>query len=225
MKKSAFTLIELLVVIAIIALLAGIALPVYGKVQEKAKATNDGNNLRQIGLGIAAYLADNDDQIFKNPPDSGSLPWPQVLQAKYVTSWNTFKSPFDKRDAGNQTSVATIPVSYGVNVNILTQAARPAWDGNWSRLASPSQLVLMAPVMDPTKLSEPTFTGLASAGVVLPEPTTAGKLGTHGGRVQINVLYADTHVSTLRYMPASDTEAFSNITGETGLKRWKPMGK
>ena len=226
MKKSAFTLIELLVVIAIIALLAGIALPVFGKVIEKGKATADLNNLKQLGLGLATYLADNDDQVFSTAGNGGKF-WPEVLQSKYVTNWKAFKSPFDKRSDGSQTTVSTIPVSYGINVTLLTQAAKPAWDGNWSRLVSTSQFIVMAPVMDPSNVTVPTFTGFASTAVTLPVPATSTKLGTHNNRAQINVLYADTHAATLKFAtkPDTDTESFNNVTGDSGLKRWKPLGQ
>ena len=63
MKKRAFTLIELLVVIAIIALLLSIIMPSLQKVKEMAKRVLDGNNARQIGLGLKVYTEENDNKI------------------------------------------------------------------------------------------------------------------------------------------------------------------
>jgi prepilin-type N-terminal cleavage/methylation domain-containing protein len=54
----AFTLIELLVVIAIIALLAGIAMPVYQTSIMSGQQTAALQNARQIGIGLMAYAND-----------------------------------------------------------------------------------------------------------------------------------------------------------------------
>src|SRR5438094_2850691 len=59
-QQRAFTLIELLVVISIIAILAGIALPVFSQVQEKGAQTKALSNAKQIGLGCKLYAADHD---------------------------------------------------------------------------------------------------------------------------------------------------------------------
>jgi len=58
--SSAFTLIELLVVISIIAVLAGIALPVYTTVQERGAQTKDLSNAKQIALACKLYAGDHD---------------------------------------------------------------------------------------------------------------------------------------------------------------------
>ncbi|EIP97704.1 prepilin-type N-terminal cleavage/methylation domain-containing protein [Opitutaceae bacterium TAV1] len=63
---AAFTLVELLTVIAIIGILAAIIIPVVGKVRQSAKAVTCLSNLRQMGVAVAAYRADN--KGFPPPP-------------------------------------------------------------------------------------------------------------------------------------------------------------
>jgi prepilin-type N-terminal cleavage/methylation domain-containing protein len=62
-KTNAFTLIELLVVISIIAILAGIALPVFGQVQIKGAQTKALSNAKQIATALKLYAVDNSGQF------------------------------------------------------------------------------------------------------------------------------------------------------------------
>src|SRR4026208_367070 len=66
----AFTLIEVIVVLAIIVIMMAMVYPAYTTISERAKATKDMSNLRQVGLAIQTYLNDS-DQIL--PP---STTWP-----------------------------------------------------------------------------------------------------------------------------------------------------
>ena len=72
---AAFTLIELLVVISIIAVLAGIALPVYSTVHERGSQTKDLSNAKQIALACKLYATDNDGKF---PDKDGQAADPPV---------------------------------------------------------------------------------------------------------------------------------------------------
>jgi prepilin-type N-terminal cleavage/methylation domain-containing protein/prepilin-type processing-associated H-X9-DG protein len=76
-KGGGFTLIELLVVIVIIAVLTALVTSFFQKAVVAGRRAACVSNLRQIGIGIGAYAADNDGQIpygpkappFMNPLD------------------------------------------------------------------------------------------------------------------------------------------------------------
>ena len=90
--ERAFTLIELLVVIVTIGILAAIAIPAFNSVFERAKATKDMSNLRQIGAATQMYMNDNNG-VF---PGSATLTWMSQLELnqKYLSSVARFSITF-----------------------------------------------------------------------------------------------------------------------------------
>ena len=71
-RNCAFSLVELTLVIAIAAILAALLWPEYQRMVERARSVACMNNLRQIGIAVSTYLADNDNTfpfIEPNPGD------------------------------------------------------------------------------------------------------------------------------------------------------------
>jgi prepilin-type N-terminal cleavage/methylation domain-containing protein/prepilin-type processing-associated H-X9-DG protein len=95
-----FTLLELMVVIALIGLLAALLLPVLGKVQHKARATQCLSNLRQLHLGWTLYVAEHDDRL--PPINDTERAGREAAHPSWVAGWlRTANEAGDKSDGTN----------------------------------------------------------------------------------------------------------------------------
>lgn len=217
----AFTLIELIVVLAVIAILMSMVYPMYTSMSERAKATRDLSNLRQIGVATQAYLNDTDGMLF-----SPATSWMSQLNAnsKYFAGWRGFQSAFDKRTS-SETGDASTPISYGINANIYPGgAAMPA-----SKITKPTAFILFAPAQD----SSNTVRFSGSAVSALPGVTVKGigsnKAtsapggdaigGTQTNRQRINAVFADLHCET---MPWATFTSNTDANDPDGPFRWNP---
>jgi prepilin-type N-terminal cleavage/methylation domain-containing protein len=113
----AFTLIELLVVIAIIAILASFATPTIGSAIERGRSAKCVSNLRQIGVAVQQYIADNDNTfpsiVPKNTPPIQGHEGKEPLEAlgPYGITAKTLTCPTDLA-IGAQPSFEEYETSY-----------------------------------------------------------------------------------------------------------------
>lgn len=229
--ERAFTLMEILVVMAIIIGLAAILIPSLNSALERAKATKDMSNLRQLAMATQLYMNDNSGVLFST---SGS--WmsqlynadPPPAAPKYISSWGVFVSPFD-RPASPRTSSpnnANSAVSYGINgtSGVIGMSA--------DKISKPSVFIMFAPAQ--ASGSAVNFRGIGNttsqvnlaassnvtvlAAATVPNGPAAG--GTHNSRRKINALCADWHVETMLW--SGTGPAFTNISDSDGPYRWSP---
>jgi prepilin-type N-terminal cleavage/methylation domain-containing protein len=217
--ERAFTLIELIVVLAVIAILMSLVYPLYTGISERAKATKDLSNLRQIGMATQTFLNDSDGMLF-----SPVATWMSQLEPKYVSAWRGLQSPFDKRatsEAGN----ATTPVSYGVNANIYPGGSAMVA----GKITKPSAFILFAPALAPgttvsfqgtAASSAPgvSVLGLGGGNVRSVPPGANATGGTHNNRQRINALFGDYHCETMSWSAFSNN--VSNVPGDPD--QWTP---
>jgi len=201
-----FTLIELLVVITIIAILALFAFPVFTGIQERARVTQDLNNLRQIGVATQTYLNDNDGTFFL-PTNN----WMQSLHPKYLASWKTFQSPFDKRAPSE--ADATAPISYGFNANAKTGSTALLSD----KITNSSVFILFTPAQPFAKYG-------TDAGVTVTKDSAgtggASAGGTHNSGKRIDACLSDLHVENMLWTTFHNDTA--SPTDPNAPQRWNP---
>jgi prepilin-type N-terminal cleavage/methylation domain-containing protein len=218
----AFTLIEVIVVLAIIVIMMAMVYPAYTTISERAKATKDMSNLRQIGIATQTYLNDSDGMLF-----SPATSWMSQLSPKYFSGWRGFQSPFDKR-APSEAGGGTTPISYGVNANIYPGGvAGPAMSA--SKITKPTGFILFAPAQ--ASGTTVTFAGWANSplpgvtvlatgsnNTVTSNPGGNVTKGTHNSRQRINALFGDLHCETMSWTAFAGTTA--STPGEPD--QWTP---
>jgi len=113
-----FTLIELLVVVAIIAILAAMLLPALSRAREKARQAVCMGNLKQLGIAMAQYEADNNGYL---PP----------LGNTQNSSFHWTYNNNDLRLSPNYLSALAIYVNNQWKVFQCPKARRTSWWGDW----------------------------------------------------------------------------------------------
>jgi prepilin-type N-terminal cleavage/methylation domain-containing protein len=217
----AFTLIEVMVVLAIIVIMMALVYPAFTTISERAKATKDMSNLRQVGLAMQTYLNDKDEvlPVINAAPGIGTDLIP-VIYPKYIgKTRKVFQSPFDKRSPSETDSA---PVSYGINQNMYDLI-----NGNMAKVVSPSSTILIAPNYNGNPAVRTSWTGLAAAAPYVPNLPVGGGAGMTTGPqrngTQIDALFCDLHVETMTFGPASTAGTFKDTTSNPlGLKHWDP---
>jgi prepilin-type N-terminal cleavage/methylation domain-containing protein len=91
----AFTLVEILVVMAVIGVLVALTMPAIQAARESARKTQCANNLKQIGLGLHAYMINH--QAF--PPGYVSKVLPDHDDGGPGWAWGAMIMPFIEESA------------------------------------------------------------------------------------------------------------------------------
>jgi prepilin-type N-terminal cleavage/methylation domain-containing protein/prepilin-type processing-associated H-X9-DG protein len=222
-RRNAFTLVELLVVIAIIALLLALLLPAMSAARERAKTIQCASQLRQIGLAIHNYATNNRGYLPPYVPADGAC-YSDATSPDYVgPAWTALLAPYLGYPADRPIAQSPIyhcpnyPAAEAGHLNYFLET-------RWMRQHNPVLVTMQISSIRTT--SSFVLSGDCTAAVYYPPPFGTSLYGDDPNkndgenpcllffgepdgysmhRSGNNVLFADSHVATLRVLDASIT--------------------
>jgi len=190
--QSRFTLIELLVVIAIIAILASILLPALQRATSSARASACLNQVKQIGVGLALYVTDNDEYLPAGIRRGDGVFWFSLMH-DVMGGVAAAKGVFQCPDDDNADGASRWTLSYGYNYSGLDATQGGAgWDPlKIGAVLTPETHLTVADSHDNVN-PPPGITGQGC--FILKNATTYPPNGRHSERATCG--YVDGHAGT-----------------------------
>lgn len=197
--RTAFTLVELVITIAAVLILASLLLAGGKVAYEKVYAAKCQSNLRQIGLGVMAYAAENNGSIVPSRIGSGAnFYWPYLLapylglpQAGTTPAGSVLTTPYTcpvvKADSQGNTRypLGVYGVRYAPNTHIAEAT---------DLVTSPPNAVSRSVRLQQIKPSKTMIFIDSFTGGGLGFASTIASTYPHGGNA--NVLFVDGHVES-----------------------------
>lgn len=246
-RSEGFTLIELLAVIAILAILVALAFPTAKFLTASSRNAKCIGNLRAIGIGLHAYMADFNGEYPPNrnnkryEAQTGRNPWPSEVLNGTVPSNSTRYVEFagmgsanlkSRKDAGVWFCPADVdrPVglsasSYannrylGADDRVGDQAG--AWQPWWSKPIGHENSGRLVYLIDHNLLREPLSTSGSFSTDSWPVKS-GGKPAPGSGASVVDFDRHKTHANALRVDGSVKNLTISDLTGPAGLKLVDP---
>lgn len=203
LQAAGFTLTELLIVIIMIVILASILFPLVRGIRERAKASVCVQNLKQIGIGLHAYISENSGRF---PDGAADVSWkPDITTSR---CWYDAAAENMGREYVPYHKGEPLPEAFGCPSG-HGKAYEPAWPytGDYAAnlyLGHPNHKVtLMSAVKNPSSTPYVQDTvmqnnfGAAIYASGFSKTSRTAFADRHGGKG--NVLWVDGHVTTLSY--------------------------
>ncbi|MDD2708178.1 MAG: prepilin-type N-terminal cleavage/methylation domain-containing protein [Verrucomicrobiae bacterium] len=192
---KAFTLVELLVVLGIISMLAALLSPALRQAREQSRRIVCMNNLRQIGVALHQYSADNDGRLptIDQWRWYGTFPktyyyWPMAIQRYVKTPKPEEGGVLDCPSHTKKSSTGNVfRNGYTINSHCVDSST-----GGWGKLLSAFDRpeATIAFFEDTGLMTSCRYTEAVPGGV---DPLWTGHLG------KANCLMVDGHVESLSY--------------------------
>ncbi len=209
LKWRAFTLIELLVVIAIIAILASILFPVFAQARETARKASCQSNLKQMGTAWLMYAQDYDERSLLNTWNSNT--WGNEVRGgvwmnhifgfqfqPYVKNYQVLLCPSDALpwSAVDHNGVDG-PGRPATNTNMRGSYGHTSY-GYWTQaeIQAPADFFLIWDASRGGGQGSSIWIGTENVTGAMQWGRNYGFSARH--QDQINMLYADGHVKTVR---------------------------